>query len=68
MSHLETYLRDLAEAQGPGVPETSGYVPLRNLLNAVGEMLLPKVRCIINLQNEGAGIPDGGLFTAALDA
>jgi len=66
MSHLETYLRELAELQGPGVPETSGYVPLSNLLNAVGETLTPKVRCIINLQNVGAGIPDGGLFTAAL--
>jgi len=37
MSHLETYLRELAELQGPGVPETSGYVPLSNLLTTVGE-------------------------------
>ena len=66
ISSLETYLRELAEIRGPGVPETSYYPPLRNLLNAIGETLSPKVRCIINLKNQGAGIPDGGLFTADL--
>ena len=25
--------------------------------------LKPKVKCIINLQNQGAGLPDGGFFT-----
>ena len=34
------------------------------LLNAVGGTLKPKVRCVINLHNQGAGLPDGGLFTA----
>ena len=66
MSPLETYLREMAEIRGPGVPETSSYTPLSNLLNAVGETLKPKVRCIINLKDKGAGIPDGGLFTADL--
>lgn len=66
MNPLETYLRELTEIRGPGVPETSYYPPLRNLLNAVGDGLTPKVRCIINLKNVGAGIPDGGLFTADL--
>jgi hypothetical protein len=66
MSPLETYLREMAEIRGPGVPETSFYPPFRNLLNAVGDTLKPKVRCIINLKNKGAGIPDGGLFTADL--
>jgi hypothetical protein len=66
MNPLETYLRELAEIRGPGVPETSFYPPLRNLLNAIGDTLKPKVRCIINLKNKGAGIPDGGLFTADL--
>ncbi len=66
MSPLETYLREMAEIRGPGVPETSFYPPLHNLLNAVGDTLKPKVRCIINLKNKGAGIPDGGLFTADL--
>ena len=64
MNPLEVYLKEVAEIRGPGVPETSFYPPLRNLLNAVGDTLKPKVRCIINLKNKGAGIPDGGLFTA----
>jgi len=34
------------------------------LLNEIGKTLKPKVRCVINLANRGAGIPDGGLFTA----
>jgi len=63
---LETYLRELREvrASGGGVEETSYYPALSNLLNDIGKALKPKVRCIINLQNRGAGIPDGGFFTA----
>ncbi len=34
-----------------------------NLLNEIGRKLKPRVRCIINLQNAGAGMPDGGFFT-----
>src|SRR5450756_409722 len=52
-------------AYGAAVPETSGYGALANVLNEVGGKLRPKVRCLINLQNAGAGIPDGGLFTAS---
>jgi hypothetical protein len=33
-------------------------------LNAVGATLNPKVRVVINIKNRGAGLPDGGLFTA----
>ncbi len=29
----------------------------------MGRTLKPKVRCVINLANRGAGLPDGGLFT-----
>jgi hypothetical protein len=65
MSPLETYLRAVSEihASGAGVKETSYYPALSNLLNEVGAKLKPRVRCIINLANRGAGIPDGGLFT-----
>jgi hypothetical protein len=65
MHPLETYLRDLQEIRstGAGVKETSFYPPLANLLNAVGQQLKPRVRCVINLRNQGAGLPDGGLFT-----
>lgn len=37
---------------------------MANLLNSIGAGLKPRVRCVINVRNQGAGIPDGGLFTA----
>jgi len=58
-----TALRDI-HASGAGVAETSYYPALSALLSAVGAGLKPKVTAIINLRNTGAGIPDGGLFTA----
>ncbi|MFL6210272.1 MAG: type ISP restriction/modification enzyme [Pyrinomonadaceae bacterium] len=66
MSKLEIYLHDLRDtrATGEAVKETSFYPALANLLNAVGAELNPKVRAVINLKNRGAGLPDGGLFTA----
>ena len=39
------------------------YVPLANLLNAVGSALRPKVFCVQDLANQGAGHPDFGLYT-----
>jgi hypothetical protein len=48
---------------GSAVKETSFYGTLENLFNEVGKDLKPKVRCVINLQNRGGGIPDGGFFT-----
>ncbi len=66
MTHLpETYLHELSviRSTGSGVKETSFYPALANLLNAVGATLKPHVRCVINLSNQGAGMPDGGLFT-----
>lgn len=66
MSKLETYLNELRDtrATGEAVKETSFYPALSNLLNSVGAELNPKVRAVINLKNRGAGLPDGGLFTA----
>ena len=65
MNFLETFLKELSEihSSGAAVKETSYYGPLANLLNDIGKTLKPKVKCIINLQNQGAGLPDGGLFT-----
>ena len=65
MSPLETYLNDLLaiRASGAAVKETSGYGPLANLCNAIGQTLKPKVRCLIGLQDQGAGLPDAGFFT-----
>lgn len=67
MDPVEAYFRDIRDIRstGAGVPETSYYGSLERLLNAVGKTLTPKVRAVINLANRGAGIPDGGLFTAS---
>jgi hypothetical protein len=65
MSHpVADYFNDLHQSLGVGVPETSGYPALRNLLNAVGDTLKPKINAVIHPANQGAGIPDGGLFSA----
>ncbi len=63
--YIEEYLRHIAEihASGAAVAETSFYPPLQKLLSDLGGTLKPKVRCIIHPKNQGAGIPDGGLFT-----
>lgn len=63
MDLLKEYAKEVKSASGAGVPETSYYPALSNLLNKVGEELKPKVNCVINPKNQGAGIPDGGLFT-----
>jgi hypothetical protein len=66
MHPIESYLHELhaIHASGAGVKETSYYPALKNLLDAVGQDLKPRVQCIIHLRSRGAGIPDGGLFTA----
>jgi hypothetical protein len=66
MYAVEAYLRDLKEirALGAGVEELSYYPALSNLLNQAGQSLKPRVRCIMNVQNQGAGLPDGGLFAS----
>ena len=65
MNPLQAYLTEMRDIRSTGaaVAETSFYGPLANLLNEIGKSLKPKVRCVINLANRGAGIPDGGLFT-----
>lgn len=62
---VETYLAQLRDirASGAAAKEISGYGPLANLFDAIGKGLKPRVRCIIQLKNSGAGMPDGGLFT-----
>ena len=51
-------------ASGAATDERSTYLPLANLLDAVGATLKPKVRCLSELADHGAGHPDFGLFTA----
>lgn len=65
MSHpVADYLHELYLISGVSVPETSGYPALSKLLNAVGDSLKPKITAVIHPSNIGAGIPDGGLFSA----
>ena len=66
MGPVETYLSEMRELRSAraGVKETTYYTALANLLDEVGKTLKPRVRCVLQLQNRGAGNPDGGLFTA----
>ncbi len=63
---VQTYLEDLrrVRASGGATAERSSYGPLANLLNAVGGALKPKVFCVIELADQGAGHPDFGLYAA----
>ena len=63
---VETYFDDLRRirASGGATSERSSYGPLANLLNSVGATLKPKVFCVGELADQGAGHPDFGLYTA----
>ena len=63
---VEAYLADLKRirASGGATGERSYYPPLTNLLNAVGGSLRPKVFCVSELAQQGAGHPDLGLYAA----
>ena len=52
----------LAKSTGAATPELSTYPALANLLNAVGATLRPKVFCLSQMANQGAGHPDFGLY------
>ena len=63
---VEEYLaesRRIRASRG-GTSELSYYPPLSNLLNAVGSSLRPKVHCVSQLAQQGAGHPDFGLYAA----
>ena len=61
---VEDYFTDVRKirASGGGTAETSYYLPLGNLLNAVGGSLKPKVFCISQLAQQGADHPDFGVY------
>ena len=63
---VETYFAELrrVRASGGSTGERSSYGPLANLLNAVGGTLMPKVFCVGELADQGAGHPDFGIYTA----
>lgn len=51
-------------ALGAGTSETSYYDAVEGLIAAVGATLTPRVYCLSQLANTGAGSPDFGLYAA----
>ena len=62
----EAYFADLrrVRASGGATAERSYYPALEGLLRAVGATLKPKVFCVQELADQGAGHPDLALYTA----
>ncbi len=62
----EAYFADLhrVRASGGGTGERSYYPALANLIGAVGRTLKPKVFCVLEGADQGAGHPDYALYTA----
>ncbi len=63
---VQEYFADLrrVRASGGATQERSLYGSLGNLLTAVGATLRPKVFCVQELADQGAGHPDFGLYEA----
>lgn len=63
---VERYFSRLRDEHGlgAGTDERSYYPALAELLNAIGHELKPKVLCLSDLANVGAGHPDFGLYAA----
>ena len=63
---VEIYFSDLqrVRASGGATGERSSYPALANLLNAVGATVKPRVFCVSELADQGAGHPDFGLYAA----
>jgi hypothetical protein len=57
MDALELCLKEVRQIHdsGAAVAETSYYPALAQLLNEIGSKLKPKVRCLVNPANRGAG-------------
>ena len=64
---VESYFTDLLQirASGGATRERSLYGPLANLLRAIGATLDPKVFCVLEPEDQGAGHPDFGLYAAS---
>ena len=64
-SAVEAFFTELRRIRqsGAATDERSTYAPLANLLNAVGATLKPKVHCLVEPADQGAGHPDLYLYT-----
>ena len=58
-----TALRDIRRS-GAATEERSSYPAVVNLLEAIGATLRPKVRCVLEPADHGAGHPDIALYTS----
>ena len=65
-SAAEAFFAELrrVRASGGATGERSVYGPLMGLLNAIGATLKPRVFCVGELADQGAGHPDFGLYAA----
>ena len=63
---IQAYFQHLniIRSSGGATDERSYYPPLSNLLDTVGGTLRPKVFCVTELAQQGAGHPDLGLYAA----
>lgn len=63
---IAAYFADLRDKRGlgAGTPERSYYPAVARLLDAIGDQLKPRVLCLSDLGNTGAGQPDFGLYVA----
>ena len=63
---VEAYFTELGRlhASGGATGERSSYGPLHALLSAVGAALKPKVHCVLEPADQGAGHPDFALYAA----
>ena len=63
---VEAYFAELGRVRGSGgaTGELSYHPALGTLLNAVGATLKPRVFCVGELADQGAGRPDFGLYAA----
>ena len=63
---VERYFSRLRDEHGlgAGTDERTYYPALAELINAIGHELKPKVLCLADLANTGAGHPDFGLYAA----
>ena len=63
---VESYFDELRMIRdsGGGTGERSSYPAIANLLKAIGASLKPKVYCVVELADQGAGHPDLGLYAA----
>ena len=64
-SAVEAFFTELRRIRqsGADTDERSTYTPLANLLSAVGATLKPKVYCLVEPADQGAGHPDLYLYT-----